>query len=360
MSEVNAVVVESQSVVDVKRVDEVSTNNNEPSMIEYAQAREEASKTGKSIQSVLNEKSASIETKETADSTQKAESTEEVVEDGQTTTASEPEETDNSKKGIEKKFSKLTSARDKALAEAQAKADEAAQARKEADEARAELERLKAEALAKVEPIVPKAEDDLRPVRTDFDDPDEYAAAIAQHAAREAIRKANEQAEIERARLQKEANEKAEAERQQAVNLQIAELHKTFNERVSKTKEDYADFDEKVTNNESLILNNNVFFTIEKSEQGPHILYKLANEPELVKELNGLNPYDAAIRIGELQAEVRQARKPQVTKAAEPIKMVGNRTNPEKKTLDEMSMDEYAQMREAEEKAAREKKRANR
>jgi hypothetical protein len=98
-----------------------------------------------------------------------------------------------------------------------------------------------------------------------------------------------------------------------------------------------------------------VFFSIEKAELGPQLLYHLASNPAEAKNLNDLhraNPVDALIRIGELQAELRQARKPKVSKAAPVIKMVGNRASPERKSLNDMSMEEYATMREEQDRQA--------
>jgi hypothetical protein len=251
------------------------------------------------------------------------------------------EETHPARNGIEKKFSKLTSARDKALAEAAVKTAEAEQAKRETAEAKAEVERLKAEATQAAILVVSKAEEDPVPDRTAFEDPDKYEQAVIAHTARQEIRKANEAAETAAKERQAVADKKVKEEQQARVQEQITALHKTFNERVEAAKPDYPDYAEKVTNNEKLILRNDIFFTIEQSEQSPHILYYLADHHEEAATLNTLSPIAAALRLGRMEAEIAISRKPKVSKAAAPERPVGNRSSPERKTRDEMSVAEY-------------------
>ena len=263
------------------------------------------------------------------------------------------------KKGINKRFSELTEARDAAKAEAEAAKAQAAEAAakatdaaKQAEAARAELEALKAQAdelLAKV-PVVPPADEDPAPSRVEFDDPDAYAAAIAAHAAREQIREANARAQA----LIDERRQEAEAARaksqQEQIQAQITELHAGFQKRVAEVAPEYPDFADKVTNNDQLVIRNDIFFTIEQSQDAPHLLYHLADNPDVAKQLNNMQPLQAAIKLGELAAELRIARKPQVSKAAEPVTPIKSRSSPERKTPDEMSMEEYAAMREQEQR----------
>jgi hypothetical protein len=83
---------------------------------------------------------------------------------------------------------------------------------------------------------------------------------------------------------------------------------------------------------------------------GPQILYHLADHPEDLKELQSLLPATPGhvlppkflMRMGKLEAELSIANKPKPSKAAAPIKPVGNRQSPEKKSADEESTTEYA------------------
>lgn len=368
MPEPSKIVIEGQNPVDLNRPPESTTQGAQEETMEQYAARREAEMRGEKPQP----KPAAVTTEEqSAAATEKpAAATTETKEGDKTTPAPATEEDEKpetlideahpAKKGIEKKFSKLTSARDKALAEAKAKADEAEAARKEAQEAKAEVERLKAEAAKAAEtppPVVPKPEDDPLPTRDKFDDPDEYQMALTAHAARQEIRKANEAAAAQ-ARTQKEAEEKAAKERHQAkVQEQITALHKNFNERVEKAQGEYPDYKQKVTENEALVLRNEIFFTIEQSELAPHILYHLASNPTEAEALNTMPPIQAAMRIGELQAELRLARKPKPSNAKPPITPVRHGASPERKSPDEESMEEYAARREREETEKRAQRR---
>jgi hypothetical protein len=347
------------AAVDTGRVAPVtsttSTVKNEPSMAEYAELRTEADKSGKSIESIIKDK-ADVITEAEAAAAAKAAATDKANADDKKTTepateidpVTQIEDNHVAKKGVEKRFGELTAQREAAKAEA-------ATAKAQLELLKAEAEAAKKAAEAIIIPVVPKAEDDPVPNRELFDDPDQYSAAIAGHAAREAIRQGNKAAEAAQAERVENARKAQEAAQQAHAQAQINDLHKSFNEKVTKAATEYPDFAEKVTNNDKLSLRNDVFFAVEKAELAPHILYHLASNPEEAAKINAMQPYDAAIRIGELQAEIRISRKPQVTKAAEPIKPIANRTSPEVKSLDEMSMDEYAAHRAAEDKAKWEK-----
>lgn len=293
---------------------------------------------------------------------QSAAATDDDATDGKTTTESATEDGEGNtedqqskgKKGINKRFSEMTAKQKELQALADKNAAEAAEAKRQAEEARAEAERLRLEAerAQAAIPQVPSAEEDPVPNRAEFDDPDDYAAAIAAHTARQELRRAalasKEAAEARAAEARKAADEARQAEAFKAMQ----ELQANFQKKVVDAKTDYPDFDEKVTNNESIVLRNDVFFAIQRASDSPHILYHLADHPEVAQDLNKLNPMEAAMRIGEIQAELRLARKPKVSQAAAPIKPIGNRASPQPKSLDEMSPTEYAAEMERREKAA--------
>lgn len=351
MTEVSKVIVEQPASVDVARPEVTqAASSGEESMAEYG-ARREAEMRGETVEKPA---AAIIEDEPAAVEDVSAAATEEIDDESKTTPAPAPEEevkleeAHPAKKGVEKRFGELTAQREAAKAEAEAAKAEAAAAKAELEKMRAEAARV-AEALI---PVVPAVEDDIIPDRELFDDPDSYNLAVAAHAARTEIRKANESAIAAKNAREDAVRAQQEIARQAKVTEQIVELHKTFNDRVTTAKTDYADFDEKVTNNESLIVRNDVFFAIERAEMAPHILYHLAHNPSEVANLNKMEPQDAAIRLGEIQAELRIARKPKVSKAAAPIKPVSQRASPERKTPDEMSMEEYAAMRAQEDAKA--------
>jgi hypothetical protein len=336
----------------------------EPDMEAYAKARMSGVKpeVKATTAAVTNEDTSAA----TTDEKSSADATGQVNTDEKTTEASataeedqevDVEETHPAKKSINKKFAKLTNKakESEALALETQKALDTERAR--AAEMQAKLERLEAEAAQASKdaiPVVKPAAEDPAPKRSDFDDPDEFAIELSQHAAREAIRQSTKAAQEAAEERATEAKKTAETARQAKVQADITELHKTFQSRIDKAKESLPDFDEKVMKNDKVQIEPGVFFGIEKAELGPQILYHLASHPEKAEELNKLhiaNPNDALIRLGELQAEIRIANKPVTSKAAAPVVPIKNRTNPERKTLDEMSMEEYDQQYKAKQAA---------
>ena len=324
----------------------------EESMEQYA-ARRESEMRGEKSAEVIEPVQPAAATEKPAAATEEAKPVDKAGEETDEDEHPEKliEETHPAKQRINNKVAKLSGARDKALAEAEAARKEAAEAKEQATRLQADLEAARKAAEEKPLPVVPKAEEDLTPNREAFNDPDEFDLARTAWATRQEIRKANEAAEVEVQKRRDAVKAEDETKRQAQVQEQIVALHKTFNERVEKAAPDYPDFAEKVTNNEKLTLRNDVFFTIEQSEMAPHILYHLANNPDDAAALNAMAPIQAAMRLGEIQAEIRQARKPKPSKAAEPIKTIGHRSSPERKAPEEMSMEEYAAFRETEERA---------
>ena len=353
----SAVTVEKQATVDIKKPEtQVVEGEHEETMAEYA-ARREAEMRGEKPQvkqTVVVEPTAEEAAAAEAKKADEAAAAEKAAADKKAEAAKAEEhpeelidEAHPAKKGISKRMGELTAARKTAE-------DEAAAAKKEAAEAKAEAERVKAELeaakkAAEERPVVPKVEDDPAPTRDAFDDPDEYQAAYTAHAARQEIRKANEAAETQ-AKTRREADAKKLEDEQKAAALKaVTKLHEDFNANVAKTKDEYPDYDAKVTNNEKLILRNDIFFTVEKSPMAAHLLYYLSDHPDEAASLNNMHPIDAAMRLGEIQADIRIARKPKVSNAADPVRPVRSRSSPERKTPDEETMEEYAARREREE-----------
>lgn len=349
MPEISKVVVEKPAVVDVlnKEVTSTAAPAAEPSMAEYAKMRE-AEVRGETYEpkpSVITEAAPAAATEESAAATEQKATVPADEEDPLT----QIEETHVAKKGISKRMGELTAEREAAKAEAATQKAEAEKAKLEAKAAQDELTALKQEAEARAKAI-PEAKDDLMPDRDNFDDPDEYNLAIAQFATRQEMRKANEQVAVELKRREEATKVEAEKERIETANAQITELHRSFQEKVTTAKAAIPDFDEKVTNNKDFIVRNELFWAAENSDMGPQILYHLADHPEDLKELQSLLPATPGhvlppkflMRMGKLEAELSIANKPKPSKAAAPIKPVGNRQSPEKKSAEDESPSEYA------------------
>ena len=172
----------------------------ELSMAEYAAQREAEMRGAKPTAkpaAVATDETTAAATDKTAAATEENVDGEQTTEDSATTENDEVEveDTHPAKKSINKKFEKLTNRAKEAKAEAETQKAAAEKVAKEVDDLKAELERTKqeyADAAKAAIPVVKPAADDPVPVRTDFDDPDEYTAALSSHAARSAIRESAE------------------------------------------------------------------------------------------------------------------------------------------------------------------------
>ena len=260
------------------------------------------------------------------------------------------------KKSLQKRFGEMTAKQKTLQAEVEARDAQLAQAKAEAEQTQAELSRLRQEAAKAAQaaiPIVQDAEFDARPVSGDFNDPDDFVTALAAHAARAQIREAANVAQQAADARQTEFQQAQQAEQQAKANQQIAALHAAHNQRVAAVKPEYPDFDERVTNNADIQIRNDIFYMAEKSNDGPHLLYHFATNPAVLAELNKMDQMEAALKMGEIAAELREKRKPKPTRAAAPITPIGSGKNPSAKKPEDMSMDEYVAYRQGQKTNAR-------
>ncbi len=338
----------TEGAVDIKNNPDTGSSE---SMLEYA-ARREAEIRGEAPPkkaTETEEKPAAVDT--AAATGEKPAAATEKPQTGEVSPEDELEDSHPKKDSIKKRFADITAEKKAAQKKAEEQEAEAKKAAEKLAEVTAELERVKKVQEEAAAANVPKPEDDPEPARDKFEDPDEFLVAKTAWTTREELRKANKAASDARAKADADHQTKVEEERQAKVNEKIVQLHKSFTDRVAKAKETNevpSDYDEKVTSNEKLTLRNDVFFMIEQAQEAPHILYHLATNPEVTAELNQLEPALAAIRIGELQAEIRIERRPKKSQAAEPVKPIRGGESPQRKKPEEMSMAEYAAMREQE------------
>jgi hypothetical protein len=334
----SSVIVEQQPIVDIGRTEgEQPGGEGEETMEQYA-ARREAE--------IRGEKPAEPKPREAepAAATDKPAAATDEPKPGEEDPSNLIEEKHPAKKGVSKRFSELTEQRKTAEAAAAKAKEEAAAAKAETERLTRELEEQRAKA-----PVVPDEAQDPAPGREDYDDPDAYQEALTAHAARKEIRKANEAAAAKEAERQKEKTAKDEQARKAQIEATITQMHKTFNERCEAGAKEYPDYAARVSENEQLSIRNDIFYSIEKAELAPHILYHLATHDQDRTELNQMDPVDALLRLGELQAEIRTARKAKPSRAAPIITPIRQRASPDRKTPDEETMEEYAARREREE-----------
>lgn len=209
---------------------------------------------------------------------------------------------DHTKKGkqpIGERFSEITAQRRAAIERAEA-------AERERDELRA---RLTPPPPPPPQPVV----DTAKPKASDYSDAFQYAEALADWKFDQ------KWSEVER----KEAEKAAQAQAEKART--------TFSERVAQVKAEVPDYD-KILKESDVAVSDPVRDAIIKNPQGPRILLKLAQEPELAKSLEKMDVLDQLMTIGEIAADLRRpplaaAPPPPVARAPAPITPVrGNKT----------------------------------
>lgn len=174
---------------------------------------------------------------------------------------------------VEKRFSELTKQREDARRDAA----------REREAREATEQRLK-ELEAKLNP--PKAvETDAKPTPGQFTDAFEYAEALAEWSAENAMRN----------RDKAEADKKAASEREKVVS--------EWTKRMSATKAEIADYDEALADS-SVSVSDPVRDAILESDIGPKILYHLAKNPDVAEALASKSIPSALRAIGRLEAEL--------------------------------------------------------
>lgn len=213
----------------------------------------------------------------------------EPVEEAKDQSEPQPEETKATEEKkqnpkLEKRFSELTKQR-KLAEENLAKEREA----REALENR--LKELEGKATPK--PV----EENVKPQPSQFNDAFEYAEALAEWSAEQAILN----------------REKAEAERKEQEQRQ--NVIKSWNQRLETVKADLPDYDEMIASASDITVSDAIRDAMLESEQGPRILYHLAENPELAEKLNSMSQVSALREIGKLEARFEAKETPKEAKA---------------------------------------------
>ena len=219
----------------------------------------------------------------------------EPVEEANDQSESQPEETKETKATeekkqnpkLEKRFSELTKQREEARKEAQRER-----------EAREALENRLKELEVKVNPQ-PVEQVNAKPSPSQFNDVFEYAEALAEWSAEQAILN----------------REKAETERK--VQEERSKVIKSWNERLETVKADLPDYDEMIASASDITVSDEIRDAMLESEQGPRILYHLAENPELAEKLNSMSKVSALREIGKLEARFEAKETPKETPKTE-------------------------------------------
>ena len=165
--------------------------------------------------------------------------------------------------------------------------------------------RLKEYEARGTEPAVKKVVEG-KPDASQFNDAFEYAEALAEWSAENALKQRDEQ----------EANREAQDERDK--------LNKSWVKKLEKAKSEFSDFDEMVKSS-TVIVSDPIRDSILESDVGPQILYHLASNDDFAKKLTEMPVIKALREIGKLEARFERKEEPKVataprSKAPEPIK----------------------------------------
>jgi hypothetical protein len=168
-----------------------------------------------------------------------------------------------------------------------------------------------------------------KPKESDFETYGEYLEALAEHKAREILRREREeeqQASAKQAQL-------TEAERQQARQTELIE----------KGEDKFDDF-EQVIKADQNTYSRAAFLAMLESEIGAEMLYHLATNPDEGKRIASLPAFAQAKEIGKLEDKLASKPKPKPSNAPEPVKPLSGGSSP---TVDLKSanMDDYIELR---------------
>ena len=165
--------------------------------------------------------------------------------------------------------------------------------------------RLKEYEARGTEPAVKKVVEG-KPDASQFNDAFEYAEALAEWSAENALKQRDEQ----------EAVRKQQAEQEK--------ITKSWNKKLDKAKAQYSDFDD-VVKSANTVVSNEIRDSILESDVGPQLLYFLASDEDFAKKLTEMPVIKALKEIGKLEARFERKEEPKVataprSKAPEPIK----------------------------------------
>jgi hypothetical protein len=209
---------------------------------------------------------------------------------------SEPKSEDEAKTGkqnpkLEKRFSEITKQREAAREEAKRERE----ARESLEAKVAELER-RSQPQQRVETL------DEEPKPEQFNDAFEYARALAEYSAEQAL-KNRDRVELEK---------KYQAEHDKLIEV--------WNDRLETTKKELPDYQDMIESSDVMV-SDQVRDALLESDAGPRILYHLAENPDYAEKLSKMTVISALREIGKLEARFEKTETKPVTrsKAQAPI-----------------------------------------
>ena len=260
------------------------------------------------------------------DSPTEAVETEPVAETEQSEPVVENEEkvAEEPKPKVKMRFDEVTKQRDLAKQEAE-------QARQRTQELEQELKAIKSQAAPKQE-----QSRDEKPRPDQFVDAFEYAEALADWSAENAVMRAR----------QEDVEKRIQAER--------AIVIETWNKKLEATKAELPDFDDMVASSD-VVVSDQVRDAILESDVGPRILYHLAENQDLAEKISKASLITALREIGKLEAKFEKTEPKEVktvaqkSKAPAPISPIKAGTSEQVivTDTDKMTFQQYKAMRQA-------------
>ena len=181
---------------------------------------------------------------------------------------------------LEKRFSELTKQREDARKEAQREREQ-----------RESLESRLKELEQRANPAPVQSSVYEKPQPHQFTDAFEYAEALSEWSAEQALLNRDKQ----------EAERKANDERQKMLN--------DWQKRLDVAKSDLPDYEDMVASSDVQV-SDAVRDAILESDVGPRILYHLAENPEIAEKLNAGSMISALRQIGKLEAQFEKKETP--------------------------------------------------
>ena len=143
---------------------------------------------------------------------------------------------------------------------------------------------------------------DKEPELGDFTDFSDFNRAQARYEARQEI-KAAMQAE-------------RDAQEQQRAQYEAMTLRETFEAKARQFETDAPDWRQVVS---TMPLSDATFQAAQQSEMGPALLYHLGKNPQLAAQIYSMTPYQQAMQLGRLEAQLSAPQAKRVSGAPEPI-----------------------------------------
>lgn len=233
-------------------------------------------------------------------------------------------------RGVQKALDRLTAER-----EEQRRLREATE--KRLDEALEVLKRLAPQEAPRVDEPVYADPEPLRPVRSDFADPDTWEQALLTYAEQKAAYTARHEIAKARAEEQQQMQQSEIQRAQEAVRTAHAE-------RVEKFKSETPDFDEFAARND-VEVSMPMAAAILHSEHGPQLQYYLGKNPTEAKRIFNLSPPLQLLELGRIEASFDKPAAPAapaVQAKPKPINPITPASDTPRFDGETASMDEYA------------------